>query len=304
MFGQRRTVEAAWVFRIVRRDGAEHVITNHDQTMHQPFRRWNPARADAGLRTYAHRKESGISENTTQLSGLVTTDTSLITIDTLRAGRLRGATVFEGLHSWKYPDTDAWLYDPYDVQDVDFNEHEWTLHLTSYKGRLNRKVGDVLLRTCRNQLGIVHIGPKNLVLSACTKSISGYPFRVPMCSIATVNSRRNIEVSKTGTNPLDDSVHVDGYFSLGYIRVTSGANAGALISIESSTPAATTSQIIELVEPAPLDFTVGDQVEITVGCDKQQSTCFTKFNNIQDFRGEPYIPGMDAILRQGSTAAV
>jgi len=29
------------------------------------------------------------------------------------------------------------------------------------------------------------------------------------------------------------------------------------------------------------------------GCDKRLTTCINKFNNINNFRGEPYVPGQD-----------
>jgi uncharacterized phage protein (TIGR02218 family) len=54
-------------------------------------------------------------------------------------------------------------------------------------------------------------------------------------------------------------------------------------------------------------FTVaaGDQVLVTAGCDRQFSTCRSKFNNAVNFRGFPHMPGNDFVTgfaRQGDPA--
>jgi len=45
----------------------------------------------------------------------------------------------------------------------------------------------------------------------------------------------------------------------------------------------------ELV-PVPIAPSAGDALTVYPGCDKQQSTCSAKFNNLQHFEGFPYIP--------------
>jgi uncharacterized phage protein (TIGR02218 family) len=47
----------------------------------------------------------------------------------------------------------------------------------------------------------------------------------------------------------------------------------------------------------PFEVQVGDKLSIYAGCDKRRETCFTKFNNVINFRGEPDLPGLDAIKR-------
>jgi len=42
---------------------------------------------------------------------------------------------------------------------------------------------------------------------------------------------------------------------------------------------------------------VGDAYSLIPGCDKLLTTCRDKFSNVDNFRGEPHLPGMDAILR-------
>jgi uncharacterized phage protein (TIGR02218 family) len=50
------------------------------------------------------------------------------------------------------------------------------------------------------------------------------------------------------------------------------------------------SNVIDLIAPFPVIPLVGDAFTIYPGCDKQQSTCATKFGNLIHFRGFPYVP--------------
>jgi hypothetical protein len=42
---------------------------------------------------------------------------------------------------------------------------------------------------------------------------------------------------------------------------------------------------------------VGDLIIISEGCDKAFTTCRLRFSNSENFRGEPYLPGMDLLTR-------
>jgi uncharacterized phage protein (TIGR02218 family) len=41
---------------------------------------------------------------------------------------------------------------------------------------------------------------------------------------------------------------------------------------------------------------IGDRFFYYPGCDKRRETCFNKFDNILNFRGEPDMPGVDHML--------
>lgn len=47
---------------------------------------------------------------------------------------------------------------------------------------------------------------------------------------------------------------------------------------------------ISLVYPMPNKPAVGDAFTVYFGCDHTQATCFTKFNNLLNFKGYPYVP--------------
>lgn len=76
-----------------------------------------------------------------------------------------------------------------------------------------------------------------------------------------------------------------GYFSLGTITFNTGANTGVSRSVK--VYASGNAQLALPLLTAP---TTGDAFTIYAGCDHTQATCVSKFNNVLNFRGEPYIP--------------
>lgn len=83
----------------------------------------------------------------------------------------------------------------------------------------------------------------------------------------------------------------DGWFDYGELWWTGGANAGRKTEIRTFAAGR-----IELWEPMGLDVAVGDTFTIYAGCDKSLATCKAKFANVLNFRGEPHVPGNDAML--------
>ena len=55
-------------------------------------------------------------------------------------------------------------------------------------------------------------------------------------------------------------------------------------------------RIIELWEPVRAEIVPGDLVRLEAGCDKRSETCRSKFANIANFRGFPFVPGEDWLV--------
>jgi uncharacterized phage protein (TIGR02218 family) len=126
--------------------------------------------------------------------------------------------------------------------------------------------------TCRAQLGDTRCGVD----------------LVPLTVTGTVTSVTNPRVWTDSTR-----AEAAGYFTFARLTWTSGANAG--YSMEIKTHAA--SGVMTLQLPMPYAVAVGDAYSLIPGCDKLLTTCRDKFSNVDNFRGEPHLPGMDAILR-------
>ncbi len=87
-----------------------------------------------------------------------------------------------------------------------------------------------------------------------------------------------------------------GYFSGGEIQFLTGANAGRLMEIKEFA-----NKQFTLVLPMPNNIAIGDSFNAIAGCDKTIGTCAGKFANAVNFRGEPYVPGMDKMLATAAT---
>ncbi len=59
---------------------------------------------------------------------------------------------------------------------------------------------------------------------------------------------------------------------------------------------------VDLWAALPFTVNVGDSVLLTVGCDKQFSTCKAKFANGVNFRGFPHMPGTDFVAAFASSS--
>ena len=88
-----------------------------------------------------------------------------------------------------------------------------------------------------------------------------------------------------------------GYFSGGEIQWLTGANAGRRMEIKQFGNTQFT-----LVLPMPNNVAVGDTYNAIAGCDKTIGTCASRFSNAVNFRGEPYVPGMDKMLATSATS--
>lgn len=120
----------------------------------------------------------------------------------------------------------------------------------------------------------------------CQKDISIAPFFVTG-SITTILTDRII-LEDTARTEADD------FFTFGKLTFRTGDNAGIAMEVKDYT---LTGTIIELWQPLPFSFTVGDTYEMVVGCDKMLATCRDKFDNLINFGGQAHLPGEDELAK-------
>jgi hypothetical protein len=58
---------------------------------------------------------------------------------------------------------------------------------------------------------------------------------------------------------------------------------------------------ITLFHPMPFTVAVSDGLDMRPGCNKDVAAC-QSYNNILNFRGEPYVPGNDLVFRTPDAA--
>lgn len=131
--------------------------------------------------------------------------------------------------------------------------------------------------------------PRNLFQPGCTNTLfdsgcallkAAYSVNSAVTTGATINSiRASVNLGSTTA----------GYYALGVVTFTSGANAGFSRTVKIHTKAGSISTFT-LLSPLPAVPAQGDTFTIYPGCDKTKATCQAKFNNLANFRGYPYVP--------------
>jgi len=148
------------------------------------------------------------------------------------------------------------------------------VELMGLLARLQQTVHQVTTPTCRARLGDAR----------CTVALG------PLTVTGTLTAA-------TSRSAVADSARAEaaGTYSGGVLTWTSGLNAG----LKSEVKAHTAGGALSLLFPLPYAPAVGDAYSLVPGCDKTIATCASKFSNALNFRGEPWVPGADAIVQVG-----
>lgn len=147
----------------------------------------------------------------------------------------------------------------------------YSVELQSIESELAKPIGQVVTLRCTADLGDSRCGYSLTPVSGEVDSV-------------TVTNRVFIDGSRT---------EADGYFNGGKLTFTSGLNYGRTMDVKRYVSA---SDTIELFEPMPDTVAPGDTFNIYQGCDKTAETCIATFDNIVNFRGLPYIPGVSNLV--------
>ena len=131
--------------------------------------------------------------------------------------------------------------------------------------------------------------PRNIYQAACLNTLydsSCGLARASFTSTATCNDSAATRSQFT----VAGLAQAAGFFDLGVVTFTSGANNGI-----SRTVRTYTTGLVKTIAPFPAAPANGDTFTVSAGCDKLQSSCSAKFSNIARFRGTPYIPTPESV---------
>jgi len=261
------TTTLCWCWKIVRRDGAVLGFTDHDL----------PVSFDA----VAYAAVTGFTASEVQSTLGLAVDNLTVT-GALSSASLNETDLAAGLYddadieiwrvNWAAPDQRV-LMRKGSLGQVKRGKTAFSCEMRGLAHRLNQPVGRVYGYSCDADLGDAR----------CGKDISGSAFTATASVVAAIDNRR---FTVTGLG-----AYASGWFSGGKLVFATGANAGRAMEIKRH---ATGS--IELWQAMSESVAPGDTATLSAGCDKQFSTCKTKFANGANFRGFPYMPGNDAAL--------
>lgn len=261
--GTLTTIALCW--RIERCDGIALGLTDHDRDLtidglvH---------RAAPGMTPSAIRRSDGLDADTMDITGALTS--AAITEADLVAGRWDGARVILFAVDWTGADATRVPLGIGTIGAVETQRGGFTAELRGTGAMLEGPVVELTSPECRAELGDARC-------------------RVPLAA-----RRRMLHVvASMGQRLTLDAVEPSaGAYGGGLLRWIGGANSGLRSAIAGSDGASVT-----LRSEPPLAVAAGDLVELIEGCDKSLATCAARFGNAANFRGEPYLPGIDLLTR-------
>jgi len=260
--GELATIALCW--RIERRDGVAIGLTAHDRDLvidglvH---------RAAPGMTPSAIQRSDGLEADTMDVAGALTS--GAIGEADLLAGRWDGARVAVFAVDWTDVANRTGLGEG-TIGAVELGDGGFTAELRGVGAALDRPVVEETSPECRAALGD----------RRCRVAMAGRRrfARVVACEGRVVTFDR--------VEPVADA------YGGGLLRWFGGANGGLDSAVSRSDGAAVT------LRTAPgFAVAVGVLVELVEGCDKSLATCGGRFGNALNFRGEPYLPGIDLLTR-------
>ncbi len=261
----------ATCWRITRRDGAEFFFTDHDQDIAFDGALYL---ARTGYSRTAIANDASMAVDNLDVDGVF--DAAAITEHDMRAGLFDYAEVRVFLVNWGDLSMGALRMRRGWFGEVILTEQgAFRTELRGMVQALQQRIGEIYSPECRADLGDARC---KVDLAAFTRT--GW--------VISATDRAVFFAA------VDGAATADGWFNGGALMFTNGANAGRTIEVKSWT--AGTGRI-ELFLAVGYAIAAGDTFSVYPGCDKRLDTCIGRFGNVLNFRGEPYVPGIDAIMQ-------
>ncbi|MBB3911883.1 DUF2163 domain-containing protein [Sphingomonas desiccabilis] len=260
--GALTTTALCW--RLERTDGVTIGLTAHDRELIVEGLRY---RAAPGMTPSSIRRGDRMDADDMEASGPLSMDA--IGETDLLAGRWDGARITVLAVDWTRP-AEPLLLGEGRLGAVETADGAFTAELRGAAAALEQAVVEETSPGCR-----AHLGDRRC--------------RVPMAG-----RRRfaRVVASEGRQLTLDRAEPVANAYGAGRLRWFGGANAGLESAVAASDGATLT---LERVPPLPVAG--GELLELVEGCDKRLETCAGRFANAINFRGEPYLPGIDLLTR-------
>lgn len=263
---QGETLTVCTLWRVARRDGAVYGFTDHTRSL-----------VYAGTNYLASTGHTPSSVKTSSALSVDNLDIQAV----LNSATITEADIQAGL--WDYAAIEIMLVNYLALADghmtlrrgwlgnIKTGRHNFVAELRGMMQPLQQTIGRAFAPGCDADLGDarckVALGPH---------TVTG--------SVTAV----------TGARQFTDALRIEAtnHFAGGLITWTSGPNNTYRMEVKSST----SGGVIVLQQAMPNPIAVGHTYSMIAGCDKALATCQTKFANVPNFRGFPYVPGQDRML--------
>lgn len=129
--------------------------------------------------------------------------------------------------------------------------------------------------------------PRHVYQPGCQHTLYDGGCQVDRSSKEVVTTVTSATLTTITTAPLAQS---SGYFDMGYVSFVLIGDVG-----EKRTIRAWDGETLSLLNPLNSVPTTGTTIYLYPGCDKSKETCDSKFNNLVNFRGFPYVPAPETM---------
>lgn len=147
----------------------------------------------------------------------------------------------------------------------------FTATFRGWLDRFNKASTWLTSRTCRHRLGD----------SRCRVNTALFTVET---AIAQVIDARNFILATSAPATAN-------LFANGELTFLGGLSTGSVYQVQSYTA----DRLLTLYEPVRRAITDNTPVSIVWGCNLTPGDCYSKFNNIANYGGEPHVPGWDAV---------
>lgn len=267
--GPVTTLATCW--EITRRDGQIFRFTDHDRDIEVAGALYA---ARFGHARSAIASDASMAVDNLDVEGII--DAESLRAEELRAGLFDHAGVRIFLVNWAAPGMGilrlrrGWL-----GEVVLTDTGQFRTELRGLTQALQQQIGALYTPECRADLGDARC-KVDLAALTVTGSVTAVAARsVFLCAIS------------------DPDPQPDGWYDGGLLTWSSGANAGLSLEVQHWEAG---QGRITLYLPPGYPIAPADSFSLAPGCDKRFATCKAKFSNTLNFRGEPHVPGLDALM--------
>jgi len=260
-----------WCWRIIRQDGVMLGFTEHDSDLVFDGLTW---KASAGLSPGVIENAVGFATDTSQASGALSA--VYVSKDDIDAGKYDQAAIEIWRVDWQDPARRVGIWSG-EIGDITRSEHAFEAEISGPARKLQRSFGRVFSKRCDAELGDAR----------CTKDVSAAPF-ARSSTITRLIGAAQFAVSTLNAPDAD-------WFCNGTVLWQDGANVGITQRIAQYFQDGG-EDVFTLAQMPPKPLTIGDALLATAGCNKSLEDCTSKFANVLNFRGCPFMPGNDSLI--------
>jgi len=267
------TLCSCWL--ITKKNDVALGFTDHDQILSFDGVQFMPT---AGFSPSATVQKGESAVDTSDVMGWL--DDDRIQPAHIRDGQFAGATVDTFKVNWRDPSIRHHFRRDY-IGEIVERDGVFKAELRSQHVLLNQARGRLFQRSCNAEFGD----------GACKLNAQA-PEYSNLCSMDQITEQNALVVSGLGSRDI-------GWANGGQVKWLTGQRKNKVMRVLRHDK--TESKDVLYLDSADHELSsVGDQLRVTIGCDKRFSTCKEKFANYLNFQGFPHIPGEAFILKYPS----